>query len=225
MLAALWPQGAGERLGTYPPRDSDMRPDDFSFERVRAPVWAVTTRRRGSIGLAMVLATVLVACAGAGAPNSSVPASAESMVDFAQRTPSHECFNPPPEVRAVILQTEGLACYGGADLTFDAYVTGVGAIDCPGGLQPSWFVCSKWVALASPDVASRAAIVLAATSRRGWETMFAAVHPDVALAHSDILDQTARITGHFDAEIDFLNVHTGNVIDAVNRLIDALPDL
>lgn len=175
-----------------------MRPHDFNFEPALAPARLLMTRRRAGTGLATLLATVLVACAGAGLPTSAVPASGEPAVDFADRTPSPECFNPPPEVRALILQTDGLACYGGADLTFDAYVTGVGAIDCPGGLQPSWFVCSEWVALASPDVAPRAVIVLAATSRPGWETMFAAVHPDVALDHSDILDHTARITGHFD---------------------------
>jgi hypothetical protein len=101
-------------------------------------------------------------------------------------------------VRAVTLQTDPLACYGGTELSFDAYVTGVGAIDCPGGLQPAWFVCSAWVALASPDVAGHSGIVLAATSRPAWVTMFAAVHPDVTALEVDIMDRTLRISGRFD---------------------------
>jgi hypothetical protein len=149
--------------------------------------------------IGLLLAISACSAAGDGSPSASgQPSPSQPAVDFANRTPSPECFNPPPEVRAVIQQTDPLACYGGTDLTFEGRVVGPGVIDCPGILQPAWFRCDRWVAIEPLPGTARHGIVLAATSGTTNPSMFATLHPDTALSSIDLMDRSLRITGHYD---------------------------
>jgi len=154
------------------------------------------------IGLGLALAWALVACSADPGSTSSPSARAtagDSVPSEPARTPSSECINPPPDLLTLINQTDPAACYGDAPITVVAEVIGFGAIDCA-GVEPAWFMCGAWVGLQPIAAQARTTgFVLAATrgtNQAPW--MFAAIHPDTAVATQDIVGRQLRITGHFD---------------------------
>jgi len=114
------------------------------------------------------------------------------------RTPSAECINPPQDVADLFYQTDPLACYGTASLTIDGVVSGPGLVDCPVGLEPSWFACDHHVLVSPIDDHASARIVLAARSPAGEILWYAALHPDLGRTNADFLGDALRLTGHYD---------------------------
>jgi hypothetical protein len=157
------------------------------------------TNAWSKIGLGAVLSCALVACGtGPGSPGATATAG-DSVPPTPAQTPSSECINPPPDILTLINQTAPAACYGDAPITVVAEVTAVGAIDCA-RTEPVWLSCGAWVSLQPIAVGVRTTgFVLAATSGPpGLPSMFAAIHPDTAVASQDIVDRQLRITGNFD---------------------------
>ena len=147
--------------------------------------------------MAVVLVLIVSACTGAATPTPQATASPTGApTTDPDRTPSAECFTPPPDVLALINQTDPLACYGGAALTVGAHATGVGAIDCPGGLQPAWFSCESWIQLEPPGETAEAPFLLVALSRGPF--MFAAPDPASGLKPNNLAGFNWLITGHYD---------------------------
>jgi hypothetical protein len=160
----------------------------------------------GAAGVVVSIGVTLAACT-AGSGDSSVPATSvhpsstadESRQSEPPRTPSAECVNPPPDLLALINQTDPVPCYGDSPITVEAEVVDVGAIDCP-PIEPAWLGCGAWVAL-QPIAATAATtgIVLAKTSGPpGLPQLFAAIHPETALGADQIMGRPLRITGHYD---------------------------
>lgn len=160
---------------------------------------------------ALVLVGLLLAgcAAGRGSTSpegSSVPSGTVSA--SASPAPSVDptgCANPP-RIEDLVLQTDNLGCYGGDEITVDAFVGGIGAIDCAPSLQPEWFHCFAWVGLAPMPATSHYPTTLAvarpdqllAPTGPGGLPLFATIHPDSGIVAADLLNRWLRITGHFD---------------------------
>ncbi len=155
--------------------------------------------------MAVVLVLIVSACTVAATPTpqatpspatAATPSPTPAPTTDPERTPSAECFNPPPDILALINQTDPVACYGGAALTVGAHVTGVGAIDCPGGLQPAWFSCESWIQLEPLGETAEAPFLLAALQ---GPFMFAALDPASRLEpNNNLWGFNWLITGHYD---------------------------
>jgi hypothetical protein len=146
---------------------------------------------------ALALAFLLSACAiveststGGGPPVVTAAAPIPSA------TPPPSCVNPPTDITSLIEQTDPLPCYGNADLTVDALVTG-GAFDCPGGLEPAWLGCAGYVLLNPlPGTSGHPEFRLVARNPGGFLT--AVIHPDIEALRSHALDTVVHLTGHYD---------------------------
>jgi hypothetical protein len=129
------------------------------------------------------------------------------------RTPSADCVNPPLDIDSLIYQTDRVACYGAAEITVEASVGAIGAIDCNTSLEPAWFRCFAWVSLGplnwgegslltSATDASADGQQLARSSPAGPEyhglPVWAVIHPASGLRRDELLGRSLTITGHFD---------------------------
>lgn len=186
-------------------------PPNF-VEDVMSDVYRTPQRRRGWIGWPLLagIATVAAGAAlvamglsvidGDGVGGDPTPTSSVSASPEASATPApsaDQCINPPIDAITLVFQTDPVACYGGADLTFPAHFTGgVGAIDCPAELEPAWFACQAFVTLSGlPGTAQVPEVRLAARSRAPF--YFAVLHPRVeSFRHQ--LGGAVSVTGHFD---------------------------
>lgn len=140
----------------------------------------------------LVLALVLSACGGNQA-TSDLPASSP------EGTPPADCVNPPPDVTTLVEQHDPLACYGGAALTFDTTVMGLGVVDCPGGLESAWLSCGALVGLYPiPETSRPWGVILAARSQDFGEPLYAVFHPDIEGLRARVLDVLVTVTGHYD---------------------------
>ena len=144
----------------------------------------------------LVLVGLLTACAVTRTVTGGGPPVITEATPVASATPPEDCVNPPPEVTTLIEQTDPLACYGSADLTVDALVTG-GAFDCPGGLEPAWLGCSGYVQLSSPPGTSGAPEFLL-VARAPGPSMTAVLRPDIEPLRSHAMDTVVHLTGHYD---------------------------
>lgn len=165
----------------------------------------MTTRNRPILVLALLVAGCSTApvtgSAGGGAeetaPPASVPESPTVAATFPGGPAPEGCVRPPPDVTSIIEQTDPLACYGGADLTFDALVASPGAFSCPGELRPTWFDCFHLVALNPiPGTSVKPEVLLVA--RSPGEPLYAVLHPDIEALRSHVMDTLVRVTGHYD---------------------------
>jgi len=166
----------------------------------------MTTR----IAPALVLALLLAACGTVtseiftevGGEVSPSPAVSPSNSPAAEATfpsgpPPEGCIRPPPDVTTLIEQTDPLACYGGAKLTFDAHLTSPGTFSCPGELQPTWFDCFHLAALNPlPGTSGQPDFLLVARSQ--GESLYAVIHPDIEHLRGPALDTLVHVTGHYD---------------------------
>lgn len=150
--------------------------------------------------MAVALVLIVSACTVASTPTpQATPSPTTAPTTNPDRTPSAECFNPPPDILALINQTDPVACYGGAALTVGAHVFVLGgAIHCPGGLQPAWFSCESWIQLEPLGETAEAPFLLAALQ---GPFMFAALDPASGLKRNNLAilaKFNALITGHYD---------------------------
>ena len=145
---------------------------------------------------ALVLAGFLTACAVTRTVTGGGPPVITSGTPVAVATPPADCVNPPPDITSLIDQTDPLPCYGRADLTVDALVTG-GAFDCPGGLEPAWLGCSGYVLLNPlPGASGDPEFLLVA--RATGPSMTAVLRPDIEPLRSHAMDTVVHLTGHYD---------------------------
>lgn len=157
-----------------------------------------------------MVALLLAACAtapsaespGAGAGETVAPASPAESLTAAATFPGgpapEGCVRPPRDVTSVIEQTDPLACYGRADLTFDALVASPGAFSCPGELRPTWFDCFHLVALNPiPGTSVNPEFLLVARSPPE-ESLFAVLHPEIETLRPRVMNTLVRLTGHYD---------------------------
>lgn len=93
--------------------------------------------------------TFVLLLVGCSVPTSStVPVATRAGTASPEATPPADCVNPPRDVATLVEQGDPAACYGSADLSLDAHLTtAIGAIDCPGGLEPAWLGCDGLVSL------------------------------------------------------------------------------
>jgi hypothetical protein len=102
------------------------------------------------------------------------------------RTPAADCVNPPPDIAALSVVADPVACYGNAPLTFDATWLGGGVADCPAAPEPAWLACSPFSLQPFGD-----------TRKVGAPQLFVAVDPSVSFSPAEPFAQV-RVTGHFD---------------------------
>lgn len=147
----------------------------------------------------LALALLLTACATVESTFTGVPATAptDAPSHSADVTPPADCVNPPPNITTLVDQTDRLACYGNADLTVDAHVTG-GVFDCPGALEPAWLGCAGLVALNPLPGTSRQPEFLLVVRSQGGEPLYAVIHPDTGIQRERVLDTLVHVTGHYD---------------------------
>ena len=166
---------------------------------VRIPAHELPRATRVRTAMAVVVILIVSACVGhaEGTPTfQATPTQTTAPTTDPNRTPSAECFTPPPDLLALINQTDPLACYGSAALTVGAHVSGVGAIDCPGGLQPAWFSCESMIELKPPGETAEAPFVLAA--RTTGPSLFAVLDPASRLTPNNLAGFNWLVTGHYD---------------------------
>ena len=166
---------------------------------VRIPAHRLPRATMVRTTVAVVVILIVSACVGhaEGTPTlraTLTPTTAPTTDP--NRTPSAECFTPPPDLLALINQTDPLACYGSSALTVGAHVTGVGAIDCPGGLQPAWFSCEAMIELEPLAETAEAPFVLAA--RSSGPSLFAVLAPASGIARNVLVETDWLVTGHYD---------------------------
>jgi len=102
------------------------------------------------------------------------------------RTPAADCVNPPPDIAALSVVADPVACYGNAPLTFDATWLGGGVADCPAAPEPAWLACSPFSLQPFGD-----------TRKLGAPQLFVAVDPSVSFSPAAPFAQV-RVTGHYD---------------------------
>lgn len=132
------------------------------------------------------------------------------------------CTVPPPDFESIYESLDGvdpLDCYGGAELTFDAYWSGGpgGAIDCP-HVEPGWLSCESTILISPPLGESR--IRLAATTGDEEKPMWVAIHPDARLGEDPWSWQgNATLTAHFDdpAALECHYEVEGGIYDLTNE--------
>lgn len=143
--------------------------------------------------------TFLLLMVGCSVPTSNaVPAATRAGRASPEAIPPANCVNPPRDVATLVEQRDPVACYGDADLSLDANLTtAIGAIDCPGGLEPAWFGCERLVSLSpAPGTSNAPAVVLAMLS--SGPELFAVLHPDIEHLRPRLLDVLVLVTGHYD---------------------------
>lgn len=98
------------------------------------------------------------------------------------------CVDSPPDVAVLYDQTDNVACYGNAALTFDAFLKHPGVVDCPGSVEPAWLYCPSdgWLELVGE------------TRKVGAPFLLVVVDPTGGVSLSAYLDTNVRLTGHFD---------------------------
>ena len=84
-------------------------------------------------------------------------------------------------------QSDPVACYGNAPLTFDATWLGGGVADCPTAPEPAWLACSAFSLQPAGDA-----------RKVGAPQLFVAVDPSASLSVPSEPYPQVRVTGHFD---------------------------
>lgn len=115
-------------------------------------------------------------------PSTTLP----SPIPVPTQTPAADCVNPPPDIAALSVVADPVACYGNAPLTFDATWLGGGEADCPSAPEPAWLACSPFSLQPFGD-----------TRKVGAPQLFVAVDPSVSFSPAEPFAQV-RVTGHFD---------------------------
>ena len=146
--------------------------------------------------LALTLAVALTACAVYRSTSGGGPPVVVASTPIPAATPPPNCVNPPTDITTLIEQTDPLPCYGDANLTVDALVTGA-AFDCPGGLEPAWLGCSGYVLL-NPLPATSGHPEFLLVARGTGATLTAAVHPNIESLRSHAMNAVVHLTGHYD---------------------------
>jgi len=95
-----------------------------------------------------------------------------------------DCVNPPPDIAALIAQTDPVACYGNAPLTLVASPIAA-QIDCPVIVEPVWLACGT-------------SILRPVGGSKFGPELVVNVDPKSGISFSDYLNKNVRITGHFD---------------------------
>ncbi len=103
-------------------------------------------------------------------------------------SPAVGCVGSPPDVAVVSGQTDPVACFGNAPLTFDALLDGAGAVDCPGSVEPAWLYC--------PD--DGVLMLVGETRKLGAPFLLLVVDPTSGFSLSAYFGTNVRVTGHFD---------------------------
>ena len=156
--------------------------------------------------LLIVICGALWACAGAP-PGSVAPSSAPRASDaptVAQSSPTAvptaplpaHCVASETDVNMLIDMArtgpqdpggDPVACYGDAQLTFEATWLGGGEADCPAAPEPAWLACSPFGLQAAGDM-----------RKVGPLELFVAIHPSASLSIAFEPYAQVRVTGHFD---------------------------
>jgi hypothetical protein len=143
---------------------------------------------------------LLVTACGSTAPAESANVGDSSTGPESELAVPADCVNPPPDVTTLIEQDDRAACYGSDELTVETHATTlIGAVSCPGQLEPAWFGCGGPMLMLYPleEAAGPRGVILAARGRPG-DFLSAVVHPsyDIDLSHG--LDTRVSARGHFD---------------------------
>lgn len=166
--------------------------------------WFDPTKKGTTMGLilrttAMAAVLVLAAVIGlrvaslapsAGGPSPSVPGvltpspSATSSATPTRSLPA-DCVNAP-DIAALSLLKDPVACYGDTPLTLDAHPVAA-AVDCPVTVEPTWLACP-------PNYL----MLIGETRKVGAPFLMAAVDPSSGISLSSHLNSNVRVTGHYD---------------------------
>jgi hypothetical protein len=149
---------------------------------------------------ALLIATLLVAGCGTSAfPESPADAETDGSAAAERPSPPADCVNPPPHITTVIKQDERVACYGDDELVLEAHaVMLMGAVDCPGQLEPAWLHCATLELYELPTTGRRPQVLLAARVPNPGPSLIAVLHPSYEVDLSRGLDALVNVTGHFD---------------------------
>ena len=103
-------------------------------------------------------------------------------------TPAADCVNPPADVTSLIDVADPVGCYGSAAVTLDAYLAGLGVVDCMVTVEPAWLGC--------PPAGSL--MLVGETRKLGAPFLGVALDPASGISWSELVGMNARVTGHFD---------------------------
>ena len=147
-------------------------------------------RHRHALG-STLLATVLLSACGATSSTPTPSATADQSVaasnpeSLPSLSPAIGCVESPPDVEVLSAQADPAACFGSDPLTFDAYLAGGGAVDCPIVVEPTWLSCP-------PTLLQ----LVGETRKVGAPFLLVAFDPASPISAPGQIN--ARVTGHFD---------------------------
>jgi hypothetical protein len=146
-------------------------------------------RHMPAFGAALLAGLLLSACAGAtssptpsATPSPSVEPSSDSLPSL---SPAIGCLDSPPDVEVLSAQADPAGCFGSDPLTFDAYMAGGAAVDCPIVVEPTYLSC--------PTVLVQ---LVGETRKVGAPFLLVAFDPASPISTAGFTN--ARVTGHFD---------------------------
>jgi hypothetical protein len=181
---------------------------------------------RSRATLLLALSLTLGACASGDATVARPPAEtvAADHVPTASAPPTlpADCPSSPVDITTLIELRDPAACYGDSDLSVETHATSlIGAVDCPGELEPAWFACGGMVWLYPlPETGSLRDIVLVGRQPAYMpsdglpdEWLSAVIHPTYDIDLSRGLDALVVAVGHFD-DPDAQSCHYTNWPDA-----------
>ena len=162
-------------------------------------------KQRPLRAIAMVLIVLAGAACGTGTPSatptpsaaipSTTPIPSATLIPSATppgptpvpaQTPAADCVNPPPDIAALSVVADPVACYGNAPLVLDAYLL-VAQVDYVVTVEPAW--------LGSP---STDLMLVGETRKVGAPDLLVAVDPASGVSLGKFVDTNVRITGHYD---------------------------
>lgn len=130
------------------------------------------------------LALILSACGIASSPQASPSPSIEAAASLPPG-----CVNPPADITTLLDQTDPLACYGSAPLTFAAYLPAPGVTSCPIVIEPAQFSCTG--AIWSLQLVGE-------TRKVGAPTLIVVVAPAASASAIEFGGTDVLVTGQFD---------------------------